>query len=81
MRKPVAGEKIPILYTMELHFNHEGKLKKWTVANQSGQEVMNFRLTVFDSGFNLQITPTHSEIIFPRDLVRIYIDMQKGWHE
>lgn len=81
MKRPKKGEIIPPLWSIEVHFMHEGKEKKWLIENQSGEEVMNFRLAILQSGFNFQVTAIHSEIIFPQDLVRIWLDLQKGWQE
>lgn len=78
-KKPGAGELMPLLYTIEVHFNYKGERMRWLIENQTGEEVMNVRLTILQSGFNYQKTPTHSEIIFPKNLLEIWIDIQKHW--
>lgn len=82
--KGVEGKRRPkcLLFSIEIHFLYEGTFSKWFVYNQAYDETFQFRETVLTHGFFLQKSPGRGEIIFPRDLIKILIDIQpKGWKE
>lgn len=70
------------LFSIEVHFLYEGSFAKWFVYNQSYNETLQFRETVMTHGFFFQKSAVRGEIIFPWDLVKVMIDIQKGgWKE
>lgn len=82
--KGIEGKSRPkcLLFVIEIHFMYEGTLAKWHVYNQSYNETFEFRTTVLTHGFFLQKSGDRGELIFPWDLVKVYIDMQRGgWKE
>lgn len=82
--KGVDGKRRPkcMLFTVEIKFDYEGAESRWFVYNQAYDETLLFRETVLTHGFFLQKGPDRGEIIFPWQLRRVFIDLQKGgWKE
>lgn len=82
--KGIAGKRRPkcLLFVIEIHFDYEGTESKWHVYNQAYDETFEFRETVLTHGFFLQKSPERGEIIFPWQLRRVFIDLQRGgWKE
>lgn len=81
-RKQAGKEKklwgIEVMYR---HYESPGSVRRHTMKNYFGEELMNFRNTVFTAGIMMPVDPGHWVIIMPADILQIDVYRQNSFFE